>query len=52
MRLRDEKVKIIDVAYDCGFESVDGFQREPFEFIFWECDLKIDQYGIIRIPMV
>lgn len=27
IRLRDEKVKIIDVAYDCGFESVDGFQR-------------------------
>jgi AraC family transcriptional regulator len=27
IRLRDEKVKIIDVAYDCGFDSVDGFQR-------------------------
>jgi len=27
IRLRDEKVKIIDVAYSCGFESVDGFQR-------------------------
>ena len=27
MRLRDEKVKIIDVAYDSGFESVDGYQR-------------------------
>ena len=26
-RLRDEKVKIIDVAYDSGFESVDGYQR-------------------------
>ena len=27
LRLRDEKVKIIDVAFDCGFESVDGYQR-------------------------
>ena len=27
LRLRDEKVKIIDVALDSGFESVDGYQR-------------------------
>lgn len=27
LRLRDEKVKIIDVAFDFGFESVDGYQR-------------------------
>ena len=27
LRLRDEKMKIIDVAYDSGFESVDGYQR-------------------------
>ena len=27
LRLRDEKAKIIDVAYDSGFESVDGYQR-------------------------
>ena len=27
LRLRDEKVKIIDVALDFGFESVDGYQR-------------------------
>ena len=27
IRLRDEKVKIIDVALDSGFESVDGYQR-------------------------
>lgn len=27
LRLRDEKVKIIDIAYDAGFESVDGYQR-------------------------
>ena len=27
IRLRDEKVKIIDIAFDAGFESVDGYQR-------------------------
>ena len=27
LRLRDEKIKIIDAAYDAGFESVDGYQR-------------------------
>lgn len=27
LRLRDEKVKILDVALDAGFESVDGYQR-------------------------
>lgn len=27
LRLRDEKIKILDVAYDTGFQSVDGYQR-------------------------
>ena len=27
LRLRDENVKITDMAYDAGFESVDGYQR-------------------------
>ena len=27
LRLRNERIKIIDVAYDSGFESVDGYQR-------------------------
>lgn len=27
LRLRDENVRITDVAYDVGFESVDGYQR-------------------------
>ena len=27
LRLRDEKVKIIDVAFDTGYGSVDGYQR-------------------------
>ncbi len=30
LRLRDEKVRILDVALDCGFESVDGYQRAFF----------------------
>ncbi len=31
LRLRDEKVKIIDVALDTGYESVDGYQRAFFK---------------------
>ena len=27
LRLRDETLRIIDAALDCGFESVDGYQR-------------------------
>ncbi len=27
LRLRDERIRIIDAALDCGFESVDGYQR-------------------------
>ena len=27
LRLQDEKLRVIDVAYDLGFESVDGYQR-------------------------
>ncbi len=27
LRLRDENVKITDIAYEAGFESVDGYQR-------------------------
>ena len=27
LRLRDETVKIIDAAFDAGYESVDGYQR-------------------------
>lgn len=27
LRLRDEKIRIVDVALDAGFESVDGYQR-------------------------
>ena len=31
LRLRDEKVKIIDAAFDAGFESVEGYQRAFFK---------------------
>lgn len=27
LRLRDERIRIVDVALDAGFESVDGYQR-------------------------
>lgn len=27
LKLRDKKAKVIDIAYDVGFESVDGYQR-------------------------
>ena len=27
LRLRDEKVRIIDMAFEMGFDSVDGYQR-------------------------
>ena len=27
LQLRDEKVKIVEVAFDAGFDSVDGYQR-------------------------
>ena len=25
LRLRDEKIKVIDIAYEVGFDSVDGY---------------------------
>lgn len=31
LRLRDENVKIIDAAFDAGYESVDGYQRAFFK---------------------
>lgn len=27
LRLRDEQCKVIDIAYDAGYDSVDGYQR-------------------------
>ena len=47
LRLRDEKVKIIDVAYDSGFESVDGYQRAFFK----EFGCKPYEYSVNPMPI-
>lgn len=47
IRLRDEACRIIDVAYDMGFDSVDGYQRAFFrEFA---CNPK--EYALNPIPL-
>ena len=47
LRLRDEKVKIIDVAYDSGFESVDGYQRAFYK----EFSCNPYEYSVNPIPI-
>lgn len=47
LRLRDEAVKIIDVAYDAGFESVDGFQRAFYK----EFGCNPYEYSVCPIPI-
>ena len=47
LRLRDEKLKIIDVAYDSGFESVDGYQRAFFK----EFGCNPYEYSISPMPI-
>jgi AraC-like DNA-binding protein len=47
LRLRDEKVKIIDVAYDAGFESVDGYQRAFYK----EFGCNPYEYSVCPIPI-
>lgn len=47
LRLRDEKVKIIDVAYDSGFESVDGYQRAFYK----EFGCNPYEYSVNPIPI-
>lgn len=47
LRLRDEKVKIIDVALDSGFESVDGYQRAFYK----EFGCNPYEYSIRPIPI-
>lgn len=47
LRLRDEQVKILDIALDMGFESVDGYQR-AFRRIFG-CNPK--EYAKNPIPL-
>ena len=47
LRLRDEKVKIIDVAYDSGFESVDGYQRAFYK----EFGCNPYEYAVSPVPI-
>ena len=47
LRLRDEKVKIIDVAYDSGFESVDGYQRAFYR----EFGCNPYEYSVYPVPI-
>ena len=55
LRLRDERVKIIDVAFDTGYESVDGYQRafynefgcNPYEYSIYPTPIYLFKpYGI------
>ena len=47
LRLRDEKVKIIDVAFDAGFESVDGYQRAFYK----EFGCNPHEYSVCPTPI-
>ena len=47
LRLRDEKVRIIDVAFDFGFESVDGYQRAFYK----EFGCNPYEYSVHPIPI-
>ena len=47
LKLRDEKVKIIDVAFECGFNSVDGFQRAFYKE--YGCNPK--EYALNPVPI-
>ena len=47
LKLRDEKVKVIDVAFECGFNSVDGFQRAFYKE--YGCNPK--EYALNPVPI-
>lgn len=47
LKLRDKEVKIIDIAYEYGFNSVDGFQRAFYKE--FGCNPK--EYSINPIPL-
>lgn len=47
LRLRDEKLRIIDVALDAGFESVDGYQRAFYK----EFGCNPYEYSMCPIPI-
>lgn len=55
LRLRDEKARIIDIAFDAGYESVDGYQRafyrefgcNPYEYSVYPSPIYLFKpYGI------
>ena len=47
LRLRDEKVKIVDVAFDTGFESADGYQRAFYK----EFGCNPHEYSVCPTPI-
>ena len=47
LRLRDEKVRIIDVALDAGYDSVDGYQRAFYK----EFGLNPHEYALCPSPI-
>ncbi len=47
LRLRDEKIKVIDVAFDTGFDSVDGYQRAFYK----EFGCNPHEYAICHTPI-
>ena len=47
LRLRDERSKIVDIALDAGFESVDGYQRAFYK----EFGCNPGQYAICPRPI-
>ena len=47
LRLRDEKIKVIDIAYETGFDSVDGYQRAFYR----EFGCNPHEYAVYAIPI-
>lgn len=47
LRLRDEKVKIVDIAFQAGFESVDGYQRAFYK----EFGCNPGEYSVCPTPI-
>lgn len=47
LKLRDEKVKIVDIAYETGFESVDGYQRAFYR----EFGCNPYEYSVCPVPI-
>ncbi len=47
LRLRDENVKIVDIAFEAGFESVDGYQRAFYR----EFGCNPYEYSVCPVPI-